>query len=124
MFFYVEEAAGLFFSVSPEILSFSQTNQTKQATFSATGLGTENFTIESDNNLFTVSVTNGSIYEGVLLPVNITFTGSDNNQFAIITLTGDSGNSVSVQVNSSMWTNAIGVGGGGGGGMVGPGPLI
>ena len=107
MFFYneQEDASSLSYSVDSQILSFSSTSQTLQATFSATGEGTETFTIVSDSDFFKVSTSSGSIEQGATLTIDITYVGNDNSQTGTITFLASGGSSITLQVNSSTWVS-------------------
>lgn len=129
MFFYNENSeqqapeAGLSYSVSPSSLSFSQTGQRLTFDVTVSGIGADNYSIVSTNNVFTVSPSSGGLSGGQVITIEVTFQGNNNNQFGTIIFNSDNYGSVGVSVDSSGF-GTIGDGGAPpvGGGSPPPGP--
>lgn len=118
MFFYKDSGdeempvMGLGFSVSPSSLSFSQNGQHLTFDVTVSGAGADNYTVSSNNSLFSVTPSSGGLSGGDVITIEVTFNGSDNSQVGTITFNSDNYGSVTVSVDSSEYSSG-GIEGGG-----------
>jgi hypothetical protein len=100
--------APLTFSADIPSISFISSGIPNNVTITATGSGTESFTVSSDNVNFVVSPTSGTITGGNTTVIAITYSGPLTDNSGTITFTGDT-NSTNISVSFST-----------GGGLPGP----
>lgn len=111
MFFYKDSGdeempvMGLGFSVSPSSLSFSQNGQILTFDVTVSGAGADNYTVSSDNPLFSVTPSNGGFSGGDVITIEVMFNGNDNSQVGTITFNSDNYGSIAVQIDSSEYSS-------------------
>lgn len=110
----------LTFTADPSSLTFISSGVVTYTYITASGTGTESYTVSSNNPNFTVLPSSGTISSGQTVPIGIGFTGNDAFQVGTITFSGET-NSVTIEVDSSGYSGVGfpppvgGIGGGIGG---------
>lgn len=88
----------LTYSASSSLLLFDRNTQSIKVDITASGSGTKNFTMSSDNSSFEVTPSAGKITSGQLITFKVLFIGNGNLGSGILTFNDENENSLSIEV--------------------------